>query len=321
MGLTSAGLGVRPLLLAFAVMMAVASIFANRTGPFALFTLVFVGVIAFGRPEGAGRVLLAARSFFGVHRVIDATNHRFHLLQHGSTTHGRQEMPAVNSCEPTGYYHPSNPIGQLFEVARGRFKRVAVVGLGSGALACYAGPGDLWTFYEIDPVVERIARDPGYFTYLQNNQGQVDVLLGDGRLTLLRAIPGAYDLIILDAFSSDAIPVHLLTAEALALYLSRLRPAGVVAVHISNRYLNLEPVLAGLAAQDGLTALANIDDRIPGQDAERGRFASHWVMLARTREPLANLAGRPGWRAAAISTHVRPWTDDYSNILQVLTRH
>jgi spermidine synthase len=319
-GLTSAGLGLRPLLLAFAVMTALASMFANRIAAFGLMALIFVGVIAFGRPEGAGRVLLSARSFFGVHRVIDAVDHRFHLLQHGSTTHGRQEMPAVSSCEPTAYYHPKNPIGQLFEVAQGRFKRVAVVGLGSGALACYARPGDLWTFYEIDPVVERIARDPRYFTYLKNSPGRLDIVLGDGRLTLQRALPGAYDLIILDAFSSDAIPVHLLTREAMELYLSRLQPFGIVAVHVSNRYVNLEPVLAALASEDGLTALANIDDRIPQHDAARGRFASHWVMMARMPEPLADLAGRSGWHAAAMNAHVKPWTDDYSNILQVLTR-
>ena len=319
-GLTSAGMGLRPLLLAFALMVAAASMFVNRAGAFGLMALLFVGVIAFGRPEGAGRVLLAARSFFGVHRVIDAADRSFHLLQHGSTTHGRQEWPTGTRCEPTGYYHRSNPIGQLFGAADGRFKRVAGIGLGAGGLACYAGRGDRWTYYEIDPVVERIARDPRYFTYLQNTQGHVDVVLGDGRLTLRRAAPGAYDLIMLDAFSSDAIPVHLLTREAVELYLSRLQPSGIVAVHISNRYLNLEPVLAALAQQEGLFALANVDDRIPAADTRIGRFPSHWVLLARNPEALALLAGRPGWRPPAFREGVRPWTDDYSNIIQVLTR-
>jgi spermidine synthase len=319
-GLTSTGMGLRALLLAFALTVATAFMFVNRARAFGLMALLFVGFIAFGRPEGAGRVLLAARSFFGVHRVIDAADHSFHLLQHGSTTHGRQEMPAGTRCDPTGYYHPSSPIGQLIGLAEGRFKRVAVIGLGTGALACFAGPGNRWTFYEIDSVVERIARDPRYFTYLRNTQGQVDVVLGDGRLTLRRAMPGAYDLIILDAFSSDAIPVHLLTREAVELYLSRLQPSGVVAVHISNRYLNLEPVLGALARRDGLFALANVDDRIPDADANRGRFPSHWVMLARNPEALARLVGRPGWRPPVFLDRVRPWTDDYSNIIQVLTR-
>jgi spermidine synthase len=227
-------------------------------------------------------------------------------------------MPAATTCEPSGYYHPSNPIGQLFRSGAGRFRNVAVVGLGSGALACYAESGNKWTFYEIDPLVERIARDPRYFTHLQNTGGHVNVVLGDGRLTLQPAGPGAYDLIILDAFSSDAIPVHLLTREAIELYLSRVRRAGIVTVHISNRYLKLEPILGALAQQQGLFALANFDDRISEAEANKGRFASHWVMLARTREPLASLEGRPGWRSPAINDRVRPWTDDYSNILQAL---
>ena len=135
---------------------------------------------------------------------------------------------------------------------------MAVVGLGSGGLACYAEPDHRWTFYEIDPLVERIASDPRYFTHLQNSRGRLNVVFGDGRLTLQRANPSAYDLIVLDAFSSDAIPVHLLTREAIDLYLSRLRPDGIVAVHISNRYLNLEPVLAALAQRDGLAAIVNL---------------------------------------------------------------
>jgi hypothetical protein len=314
-------LGIWPLLLAFAFVLTAAYVFANRPAAFGAMALLFVGVIAFGLRSNAGTVLFADRSFFGVHRVIDAPDHSHHLLQHGSTTHGRQEMPAAASCDPAGYYHPASPIGQLFSVAAGHFNNVAVVGLGSGALACYAEPHHRWTFYEIDPLVERIARDPRYFTHLENSRGRLNVVFGDGRLTLQRANPGAYDLIVLDAFSSDAIPVHLLTQEAVELYLSRLRPDGIVAVHISNRYLNLEPVLATLAELDGLFALANLDNRIPDADAKIGRFASNWVLLARTREPLATLVGRPGWRSPARSGHVKPWTDDYSNILQVLTLH
>jgi len=169
--------------------------------------------------------------------------------------------------------------------------------------------------------VERIARDPRYFTHLQNTDGHSKVVLGDGRLAIERASPGAFDLIILDAFSSDAIPVHLMTQEAIELYLSRVRLEGIVAVHISNRYLRLEPVLAAIARQQGLFALANFDKRLPEAEAKSGRFASHWVMLARTRAPLASLEGRPGWRVPAMNDTVRPWTDDYSNILQALALH
>jgi hypothetical protein len=230
-------------------------------------------------------------------------------------------MPADTRCEPTGYYHPSNPIGQLFSARTGHFERVAVVGLGAGGLACYAQSGDNWTFYEIDPLVERIARDPRYFTHLQNSRGRMHVVLGDGRIALQGAGAGTYDLIILDAFSSDAIPVHLLTREAIELYLSRIGGGGIVAIHISNRYLRLEPVLAALAQEQGLIALANFDGRIPEADGSKGRLASHWVLLARSPEPLSRLIGQPGWYSPATNKRVKPWTDDYSNILQAVLLH
>jgi len=224
----------------------------------------------------------------------------------------------MTGCEPIGYFYRSGPIGQLFASASERLTDVAVVGLGSGALACYAESGQRWTFYEIDPVVERIARDPRYFTYLQHSAGNVNVMLGDGRLNLQRASAGAYDLIALDAFSSDAIPVHLLTRDAVALYLSRLRPAGIIAVHISNRYLNLEPVLAAIARDEGLFALGNFDGLISDADAKQGRWPSFWIAIARTRGPLDDLSRRPGWYEIAATRRVSAWTDDYSNLVQVL---
>ena len=168
---------------------------------------------------------------------------------------------------------------------------MAVVGLGSGGLACYAEAGDDWTFYEIDPLVERIARDPRYFTYLQNSRGDLNVVLGDGRLTLQRATPGAYDLIVLDAFSSDAIPVHLLTREAVELYMSRLRTDGVVAVHISNRYLNLEPVLGALAQQRGPVRPRELRRSHPGGGREQG--ASGFALGPAGADPRA--AGESVW--------------------------
>jgi hypothetical protein len=317
-GLLAASLGIREFLLVFATVLMAASLLVNRTGAFGAMSLISVGVIAASPSSAFGTPLFAARSFFGVHRVVDAPDHSHHLLQHGSTTHGRQEIPAKSTCEPTGYYHPSNPIGQLFHSATGRFADVAVVGLGSGALACYAQPGSNWTFYEIDQLVEQIARDTRYFTYLQNSRGRVSVVLGDGRIALQAMNSDTYDLIILDAFSSDAIPVHLLTREALELYFARIRPDGVVAVHISNRYLKLEPVLAALVERQGLFAVANFDGGIPAEEQRKGRFASHWVILTRSPEQLARLKGRPGWRSPTIAERVSPWTDDYSNILQAL---
>src|SRR5262249_21441939 len=215
-------------------------------------------------------------------------------------------------------YHPSGPIGQVFRAAGARFENVAVLGLGTGALACYAERRDDWTFYEIDPLVERIARDPRYFTYLQNSRGTLKVVLGDGRLSLQQAAPAAYDLIVLDAFSSDAIPVHLLTKEALQLYLSRLRSGGLIAVHISNRYLDLEPALAALAREAGLSGIVKADNRFSDADAMLGRLKSTWMIMARTGEPLMHLSSEPGWRRPTTMSRIAPWTDDYSNIIQAL---
>ena len=243
----------------FGLLAAMASLFVNRPAPYGILALAFVAVIAFAEPARSGTVLFAGRSFFGVHRVADAPDHSYHLLQHGSTSHGRQNATTMARCEPTGYYHRAGPIGQVFDAARSRLASVAVVGLGSGALACYAEADQRWTFYEIDPVVERIAREPKYFTYLQHSRGHIDIVLGDGRLSMEQRDSGPYDLIVLDAFSSDAIPVHLLTREAVALYLSRLRFDGMIAVHISNRYLHLERLLKATADDGGLVALGNYD--------------------------------------------------------------
>jgi hypothetical protein len=324
-GLDATGLlgniGWQALSLTLLFALAIAYVFANRPEAFGFAALLIVGTIAFLRPPSSGSVLFAGRSFFGVHRVIDAPDHSYHLLQHGITTHGRQQMATVNSCVATAYYHPSGPIGQLFNVAGNQFGNVAVIGLGTGALSCYAKPRDTWTFYEIDPMIERIARDTRYFTYLAESRIRVNVVLGDGRLTLQNATGEAYDLIVVDAFSSDAIPVHLLTREALTLYVARLKADGVLALHISNAYLNLEPVIAALSQQQRLSALANLDIRIPDVDAKAGKLPSHWVVLSRSGDTLTALVNRPGWYAPKPSARVKPWTDDYSNILGILKFH
>jgi hypothetical protein len=319
-GALPASVTIRALLLQLAILLSIAYMAANRPQAFGAMALLFVCAIAFGRPSSSGTVLYAARSFFGVHRVVDAPDHTYHLLQHGSTTHGRQQISVGDRCDPTGYYHPSSPIGQLIAARTGHLESVAVVGLGSGGMACYAESDRPWTFYEIDPLVEQIARNPRYFTHLQNSRGRLKVVLGDARVSLQRATEQTYDLIVLDAFSSDAIPIHLLTREAVRLYFSRLRPDGVVAVHISNRYLNLESILGALAERDGLASLANLDDRRTEAEAGVGKLASRWVMLARSDEPLSGLVGRPGWRSPRVDARAAAWTDDYSNILQAFVR-
>jgi hypothetical protein len=185
------------------------------------------------------------------------------------------------------------------------------VGLGAGALSCFARPGERITFFEIDPVVARIARDPDLFTYLR--ECPADVVIGDGRLSLEREPPGRFGLVILDAFNSDAIPVHLLTREALELYLSRAGPRGAVLVHISNRYVDLEPVLGNFARADGFTCVAQTHDpNVAGR--ERGYSISHWALLTRERRDLGLLAGDPRWDPCDTGAD-RVWTDDYSDLL------
>jgi hypothetical protein len=317
-GLTPPVVGIRDLLLGVILLTTIVYVFVNRPEPFGIMALLFVAVMAFGRPARAGSVLFAARSFFGVHRVVEAPDHHFRVLQHGSTNHGIQEIATASGCVPTGYYDAAGPIGQTFAALGGRFRDVAVVGLGAGGLACYAEPGQRWTFYEIDPIVERIAREPRYFTFLEHSQAELRVVLGDGRLSLRRAAAASYDLIVLDAFSSDAIPMHLLTRQALDLYLSRLRGGGLIAVHISNRFLDLEPVLSALVTAENLAAIANADTRISEADAGRGRWPSVWLVLAAAPASLDPLSHRPGWRPLSGNARDAVWTDDYSNLLQAL---
>ncbi|MFP5355381.1 MAG: fused MFS/spermidine synthase, partial [Gemmatimonadota bacterium] len=199
----------------------------------------------------------------------------------------------------------------------GGVRSVALVGLGTGTTACYARPGERWTYYEIDPLVVAIASTPQLFTYLRDCQPDVKVVIGDARLSLAAAPDASFDLITLDAFSSDAIPVHLMTREALQLYTRKLRPGGVVAFHISNRYLDLYPVLVELARDARLAgAMANRDV----SDAQKAKlyYSSRWVALAANAHTLAPLVREAGWEVLAPSAPLRVWTDDYSDVLGAL---
>jgi hypothetical protein len=266
-----------------------------------------------------GRAVYAARTFFGVYRVrVDEQLH-YRFMFHGPTLHGMQSSLPERRGVSLSYFHPSGPIGQVFanvpRAAAGQ--EVGVVGLGVGSLASYAGPSQRWTFFEIDPAVERVARDPRYFTYLEDCGGRCAVAIGDARVSLGRSRPGQFDVIILDAFSSDAIPIHLLTREALALYLSRLAPGGVIALHISNLHLSLSPVLGRLAQDQGLAALWQREAATAGSLAD-GKFPSEWMVLARDRADFGALGSDARWKPPVISATTPLWTDDFSNILSVL---
>ena len=218
----------------------------------ALAVLAFV-VTALWQP-GMNRVL-AARSFFGVHQVVDTADGEYRLLYNGTTLHGAERIAdlAGNTPKPLTYYFPDGAIAQSIKTVRsaqGGFRRVAVVGLGTGTLSCLSQRGEHWTFYEIDPVVVQIARNPKLFSFMNSCAPDAGVVLGDARLTLAQS-KETYDLIVLDAFSSDVIPVHLLTREAIEGYLSHLAPKGALVLHISNRYLELANVVAAIAAGEG----------------------------------------------------------------------
>ncbi len=171
-----------------------------------------------------GTELRQDRSFFGVVRVERSEDGRLNEMIHGTTTHGAQLLDPARRRTPLTYFHPTGPAGQLMAAVRGpRTRRVAVIGLGTGSLGCYSRRGDRWTFYELDPTVERIARDPRLFTFLRDCRGRLNVVRGDARLSLRRAGRGEFGLLVADAFSSDAIPTHLLTREAVRLYRRKLR--------------------------------------------------------------------------------------------------
>jgi SAM-dependent methyltransferase len=270
-----------------------------------------------------------ARSFFGVHKVIESADGRFRMLYHGTTLHGAQRIrdaaghAVSGKPEPLTYYYPDGLFAEAIRsvrAAKGRLDRVAVVGLGAGSLACYARPGERWTYFEIDPVVARIARDTSKFRFLSDCAPDAAIVLGDARLTLAQA-EGRYDLIVLDAFSSDVVPVHLLTREALDIYLRKLAPGGAIVFHISNRYLELASVVREVAGLQGLSVYLKQDGKAtPGEFTSRMYTNSLLAVAARRDEDLAQLRAHGGWSRLDADGSVRPWTDDYSDILSAIWR-
>jgi len=231
-----------------------------------------------------------------------------------------QSTDPARLTQPLTYYYPTGPAGQIFSAYSGAHakQRVGVVGLGAGSLACYRQPGQSWTFYELDPRVEQIARDPRYFTYLRDCAPDSPVVLGDGRLSLGSAPDAGYDLLMLDAYSSDTVPVHLLTREALALYLTKLAPDGVLAFHISNHYLDLKPVIARLADDAGLVCLSQDDLTISAAEADAGKNASQWVVMAHRSTDLERLSSNGRWTPLVAQPGAALWTDSFSSILELI---
>lgn len=260
------------------------------------------------------------RNFFGIVTIADLDDEDYgapvRTMTHGTTLHGAQVRAPEFVCEPLVYYTRASPIGQVFaaEAARKPALNIAATGLGTGSVAAYLRPGDRLTFYEIDPLVIEISSDPDYFSYTsQCAKGEVSFIAGDARLTLSRAEPASYDLILMDAFSSDSVPTHLLTREAIQVYLSKLKPDGVVIMHLSNRNLQLRFV--AMASAEAAGAHSMLQRYLPTEEAELlWDSASDVVIFARNPEALAAYRADSRWQPAD-PQGARPWTDDYSNII------
>jgi hypothetical protein len=264
------------------------------------------------------RTLLAERNFFGTLSVRSDPANASHIFYHGNTIHGRQFVAPELQRQPISYFHRDGPLGQIFAAfnSNAASPNVAVVGLGAGSMACYSFAGQHWTFYEINPAVISVAQSPQYFTYLQKcAAATTEIVLGDARLQLQNAPDQYYGLIVVDAFNSDAVPVHLMTQEAIALYTSKLATGGMLAFNISNRSLKLEAVLANLAKRTGSTCLMLADGE---QNPQTGKDPSEWLVMAQQSPAFDALAQNPRWRLVTGGDGSGAWTDDYSNILSVI---
>jgi hypothetical protein len=267
-------------------------------------------------------VLRASRNFYGTLKVFDylpdSPDEHYYLLMHGATTHGLQFVSPEKALLPTSYYGEHSGIGlALRHLPRESGRQLGLVGLGTGTLAVYGQAGDTLRIYEINPAVEKLARDP--FTHLARSPAKIDVVMGDARLSLEQELtagqPQQFDLLALDAFSSDAIPAHLLTKEAFELYLKHMRPDGVIAVHISNRYLDLEPIMAQAAQEMGWTGVVVYDEG----NSEPYYVSNTWVLLSKSPAVFAHPNFQDGSTSALQARKgFRTWTDDYSNIIQIL---
>ncbi len=292
-------------------------LFASRRWRFGS-ALAVILVIDVFLPHGQGRVLFEDRSFFGTLSVTVDKNGEYRGLTHGQAIHGGQSLDPARSREPLTYYHPSGPAGDIFYLFRTRpAATVAVVGLGAGSLASYARPDQRWIFYEIDPLVQRIAEDERYFTFLKTARAPYSVVLGDARLSLADAPDGTFDLLVVDAFGSDAVPIHLLTREALEMYFHKAKGDGLVAFHVSNRFLDLERVLSGVAQSLGVRGIFRSDSFMGPEDFRLGKFPSQWILFSRDPARLSDYVRHMRWKGLAVYPEDRPWTDDFSNLLGV----
>ncbi len=297
-----------------------------------MLSVIAASVVSFLPMMGLSEAVLErTRNFFGVHMVRQTEDGAGRYLAHGTTIHGgeryRDDKGQVlnERPEPGSYYYPSGPYSQVIEATRaargGVLKNVALIGMGIGSTACYAKPDENWTFFEIDPTVARLAQNPNYFRSMSVCMPNAKIVFGDGRLTLADQTT-RYDLIVIDAFSSDAIPIHLLTKEATRLYASKLAEGGVIMFHITNRHLALAPVVAGSAQENGMIAYLKRDENsdVTGDFLKTMRSQAHVVAVAVRETDLGALPQMDGWKLQKKPETMRVWTDDYSNLIDAMRR-
>ena len=308
-----------------AVLSAIAALILNASRWKLVVTVVLALVMIRAYPSDDGRVE-TVRSFFGVHKIVVTTNNQYHVLMHGTTIHGAEKFlnddgtSVTGRPEPISYYYKDGGIGQAIAAVRARKGgpiRVAVIGLGSGSLACASQPGEDWKFFEIDQSMVDTARDPKYFTYISKCDPDMKPVIGDARLTFAKEPDGVYDMIIVDAYSSDAIPIHLATEEAMEIYKQKLTPDGAVVMHVSNRHLELASVVVGIADANDLKSWVFNEDS--GRDSEY-IFSTNVVISARQPADVGGLATSDKWALTEPEDHERVWTDDYSNVLGAVLR-
>lgn len=280
-----------------------------------------LGLLLVGFSLIQGLQIFERRTFFGAYTIETARSggKEMRELLHGTTLHGAQWLDPPFRDEPLIYYHRKGPIGAVFKAFGDKplFDQVGLVGLGAGTLTSYGRSGQNLTVFEIDPAVVNLAKDPKHFTYIQDCRATLDFVLGDARLSLAAQPNAKFGLIVLDAFSSDAVPVHLLTTEAVNMYISKLRPGGLLAFHISNRYLDLQSVLAAVATDLSLVAVIREDFVDDTESRATGHWTSTWVCMARNSEDLSPLEHDRNWLLLERQPKDPLWTDDYSSFVGI----